>query len=235
QMDHSGSGLTKLVDAVGIVQQPDINTAGDIALIDDTRWDFARDELAIYSGGTLRYASGSSVDTTFNGFRPSWSPDGTRIALGDNHVSVDGKGARRLSVFIIGGSGTNVIRESVSPPEFTDLGENEHVFSEGGNGVAWDPQNQYIAYVTVVSDTITFESRLLILLWERDSSEVRVLTEGSGPLGWSPTGEFLLFHRIGDNWGEPGLWQIPRDGGTPVNLSAITMQGAVDWQGGFCK
>jgi hypothetical protein len=243
QMDHSGSRLRELVSAVGIVQDPDISSSGNIAVVDDTRWNFAKDELAIYwADASYLHASGATVDTTFNGFHPAWSPSGGRIALGNNEVSEDGEEKRRVSIYTIHPSSRSVVRETVRPPPFPHLLENEVVFNEGGNGVAWDPRGEYLAYHVIVYDTLSldpvtlsYDHRFLIALWDVDGTEVQVLTEGMGRLSWSPNGDFLLYHRMFDNWGEPGIWQIPREGGTPVNLSAITMEGAYDHLGGFCK
>ena len=108
QMDHSGAGLRSLVErSDGLIQDPDLSTTGDIAFIDDTRWNRNKDELAIhtYLGETV-YASGARVDALFNGFNPSWSPDGSRIALGSNPISLDGQPEWRLSIFRVDGHGT---------------------------------------------------------------------------------------------------------------------------------
>jgi Tol biopolymer transport system component len=239
QVNHDGTGLLELVDQVGLVQQPDISVHGDIAFVDDTRWDKLKDELAIYTiSGKFVHASGPSVDTLFNGFRPSWSPDGSRIALGANYVTVNGEGKRRVSIFHVGPEGTDIYRETDSPPEFPYLRENEEILSEGGNSVAWDPRDEYIAYNMMVYDTLSmdpvtlnYDQRYLLALWRIGTSEVRVLAEDAiQNFGWSPNGDYLLFNRY-----DSGIWQVPREGGEPVNLSDLTLEGAEDFLGGFCK
>ena len=39
---------------------------------------------------------------------------------------------------------------------------------------------------------------------------------------------------LADPNNDPGIWQVPREGSDPVNLSAITMEGPNDGLGGFC-
>ena len=241
QVYYDGTGLTKLADAVGIIREPDINVRGEIVMTDDTRWDFAFDELAFFSSRWgFTHASGPAVDTNFIGLRPSWSPDGNRVALGATRAMVNGESAFRVSLYRVNstsGEAGRVVRETSSPPEFPFLLENEEVFFEGGNSLAWDPQGEYLAYDVLVSDTVTGEGRSSLVLWKIGTSDIRVLVEGviAGKIRWSPDGEFLLYHRQGDGWYDPGIWQIPREGGTSVNLSAITMEAAYDRLGGFCK
>lgn len=237
QVNHDGSDLKVLVDAVGIVQNPDINAYGDVAFVDDTRWDFARDELAVYrfSGGSYMYASGSAVDAQTVGFHPSWSPSGARIALGNTDVLVDGTVVPRVSIYNAVG---NFRRLPDDPPEYTDLGPGEVVHHEGF-GVAWDPKGEYLAYNLAITDKsspdpFSWTTKQLIALWTIGSSEVRILTEGVS-FGWSPNGEYLLFNPVDGEVFQPGIWQIPREGGEPVNLSAITMEGAHDVLAGFCR
>jgi len=236
QINHDGIGLRELVAHEGSVQHPDINVRGDIAFIDDTRWNRQKDELAIYTqAGNLIYASGSTVNTRFNGFHPSWSPDGTRIALGDNYITPGSHTDRRVAIFHVDVDGGNIYREADGPPKFPFLLENEKAPFEGANGVAWDPRNEYIAYTVIVSDP-SYSSRFLLVLWRIGTSEVRVLAENvRGNFEWSPNGDYLLFRRGGNDWAIPGIWQIPREGGDPINLSDLSLKGANDSLGGFCK
>jgi len=236
QINHDGIGLRELVAHEGSVQHPDINVRGDIAFIDDTRWNRQKDELAIYTHeGNLIYASGSTVNTRFNGFHPSWSPDGTRIALGANYITPGSQTDRRVAIFHVDVDGGNIYREADGPPKFPFLLENEIAPFEGSNGVAWDPRNEYIAYTVIGSDP-SYSSRFLLVLWRIGTSEVRVLAENvRGNLEWSPNGDYLLFRRGGNDWAIPGIWQIPREGGDPINLSDLSLKGANDSLGGFCK
>lgn len=205
--------------------------------------DSAEDELAILnSSGAITFASGSTVNRTFNGRHPSWSPDGRQLALGANPLTSEPGSPGGVGIFSVSLGGGSVARSSQRPPPFRELRENEKVGSEGANGVAWDPRNDYIAYDVVVYDTLSmdpitfsYDTRYLIALWKLGTSEVTVLAEGTGPLGWTPNGDYLLFQRRGDGWIEHGIWQIPREGGTPLNLSALSLDGANDWLGGVCK
>lgn len=237
QINHDGTGLEELVDAQGLLQDADINVFGDVALIDDTRWSGDLDEIAFYSAtGSFTHASGATTDTLYVGFEPSWSPEGDRLALGATRV---GKSTSKVSIFQVrslAGGTDNVLRTGKTSPQFTFITSRERVFNEGGFGVAWDPRGEYIAYTINVADTTNNESRNLIALWSLETDQVRVLDEGLGPLSWSPNGDFLLYHRLPEEGEVPGgIWQIPRGGGTPVNLSDISQVGANDELGGFCK
>ena len=85
--------------------------------------------------------------------------------------------------------------------------------------------------------TYSYDTRYILALWRIGTDEITVLREDQLiALKWSPNGDYLLFHRYDDENGfQPGIWQIPREGGEPVNLSAITQEDAMDWLGGFCK
>jgi Tol biopolymer transport system component len=133
-------------------------------------------------------------------FRPSWSPDGSRIVFGDG---------RALRIHTVGG-GTTVVPntgDAVSP--------------------AWSPDGDVIAFTRVERlDSTTYSCsvvgppgttlhlrtvyhgiRPVLVLIRPDGSEARDIGTGWEP-AFSPDGATLYFRR------EDAIWRMPAGGGT---------------------
>jgi hypothetical protein len=225
-MRLDGSGLERIIASEGNVWMPSVGPQGRLAVVDDVRWNFARDELAIYDPGAstpYRYLSGASTDVEFVGFRSSWSPNGTQIAMGDVELSsIDGE---RVVIYHVASGTRRPLHENALEDVY-----GPNVMMEGVGGVAWDPLDEYIA----VSVNYTDE-RFLIALVTVDGNSIGFLTEGNdlGQFFWTPSGSHLLFTRIDYDLQSTEMMAVPREGGEPINLTRARGESRQVWDASF--
>jgi Tol biopolymer transport system component len=177
--ERAGSVTIARVDGSGSVELKAFNTEGDVGPV----WSPRGSELAFQAHPakgsptwiyTVR-ADGSHERRLARGHRPSWSPDGRRLAFVDDAklytIDSDGRHRRRLSR-----SGELVV------------------------GVAWSPRGGTLAYAAGTKPAAGGASNLRIETVSADGKGVRVLARESGgdsfraaPPLWTPNGQRILF------------------------------------------
>ncbi len=127
---------------------------------------------------------------THSGYRPSWSPDGTRIVYSLDLVELNPQNSQTAAEMWIA---------TVATGETRRFGEAK------GTLPSWSPHNQRIAYASGL------RSRAVGDLWtEKVDGTDAVRIPGGGRdwnPAWSPDGKFLYF--VSDRSGSMNLWRIP--------------------------
>ena len=134
----------------------------------------------------------------------SWSPDGTRIALG-------ARGGSLYTVDVRSGERSLLARlPGEEPPSVKD--EDLSSIDE----VLWSPDGAHIA---VENAQLEGDGRLYV--GEADGSTIRVLVDDFDPLGvaWSPDGTRLAYA----DWsgGKLRSWIVPMDGSAPAEIGSL--------------
>jgi hypothetical protein len=173
------------------------------------------------------YLSGATPSKSYAGSSPAIDANGTSIALGGVHVTMNDTLTSRIMIYGISGS----IKRSLHDQSFSELYQYQLAI-EGNGGIAWDPKNKYIAYSVLVGD-----ARSVIVRSTIDGLENTVLAEGWGPVAWSPSGDHLLYTHINRDLQSLELMQIDRDGSNPANITRRLLGSDVqvtDVTGGYC-
>lgn len=152
--------------------------------------------LSVFDPATGQLAALGSTDWT-----PVWSPDGTRLVLGERGgsiFSIDARSGERSLLARLPGAGLDSV-----------------------DGIEWSPDGTRLA---IFNDIIPGFGRLYIL--NADGSGVRVIAEDAAVEGldWSPDGARITFAESTD--AEMRVWVAPADGAKPVLLGSQPHQGS---------
>jgi hypothetical protein len=224
-MSSEGEQQKRITDEAGVEWFPSWSVNDVIAHLRDTRSNFERDELYTMNldGGNVVPLGGPNVNPSIAGFGTSWSPDGSTIALGSARHQVTADSVERR-IKLISSDGRNVrllhernLSEAYQPDS---TGWPVH---EGDGGVAFSPDGQWIANVTVVGP----EDLRIYRVRTDGSGELEELSKGFGPLVYTGDGEHLIF-AAGSPPPDPdgfygfNMFMMPAAGGAAINLTAIT-------------
>jgi len=235
--NRDGTELEKIIDTEWVAHRPDWSPTGEWIAYDDDSHDGLGPPDLLYvarpDGTDVTLVGGDPTDWNFSVSHPSWDPTGTRIAANARWEVEPGVTKRRIVIFSdLWGTATRQalhteeqIEAVFGPPEQYDV-------REGGNGVAWSPDGEWIAYaaMAVPADVNQTEHKLVIARAD-GSGDIRILLTGD-EVGmpthptWSPDGQTIYFMRsVGSGY---HIFSIPASGGTETDLSAITNAGAND-------
>jgi TolB protein len=162
-------------------------------------------------------STGAATNITPDGaeyFFPTWSPDGTRIAVDRFEFSGD---TGTEGIYVMNADGTDL-------HQILAL----HLRPISGHELHWSPDGSRIAFVRIDSSNSGFESEWLqqLVVMDADGSNLRALTTPQDgqvrSFSWSPDGTQIVFtkqysaseHKFG--W---DLYALPADGGQATRLT----------------
>ncbi len=172
---------------------------------------------------------------------PVWSPDGSQIAFAaatDPGVDPDDEAARarRAKEPIVidrlnyQADGAGLLRSVRKHLHVLDVETKECRQLTHGDWHAadpsWSPNGRQLAFAaaTAADADLTYRTPVQLVNADGSSSEPEIVAFAGGvggPVTWSPGGSSLLVVGWpGDPVGHAGLWCVPLDGGTPVDLAA---------------
>jgi TolB protein len=215
---------------------------GTINSVDDPSMNFsAKADAKMNLLATMNPDGSGITDLHINGYDPSVSPDGTKIAfcsLRDDQYSQiyvansDGTGEKRITKVTTGDScgpvwshnGKQIAFYSYALPHpsrnpaiwiMDSDGSNMKRIAEHGVSPSWSPDDKQIAFAS------NREGKFQIYAMSSDGSNVRRLTknkaEDSSPV-WAPNGGEILF--VSDRDSEhPALYTMGADGSEPQRLA----------------
>lgn len=226
--DLGGGSLGKeLTDTEGISWKAEWSPTGEwIAYVDDTRVEGnSADELALVrpDGSEVVYPSGEAPKEKYFGFHPTWSPDGTTIALGNARFE-DEDGSLLKRIAIIRNPWTeNPERERLhTEAQIESALESPGQFGYvGGGGMTWSPDGELIAFSGEYTRGIQIGTAKA-----DGSGDINMFpVEGlSYSPTWSPDGKYIVFSRRMDN-GNGHLFLVTREGENPIDLSRLRSGG----------
>jgi Tol biopolymer transport system component/PKD repeat protein len=158
--------------------------------------------ISVFEGTTATFVA--------NGYSPSWSPDGLRIAFTDG-----------FAVYILDRTDDTVVRVTGSSPE----GE-PFIFA-----VRWSPDGTRIAYVSAPAGAA--EARLMVVDADgshpvRLSLRIALSDAWSSAYAWMPSGAAIAFG--GYDSGSAELYRIDVDGSDLVRLTnGAGFRGGISW------
>ena len=150
--------------------------------------------LQIPSRGKAPEPPAALISSTRSDFAPRYSPDGKRIAF-------ESARGGNLEVWTCNSAGEECMQLTTIGGEYTGL-------------PTWSPDGKELALYSRVND------RSQIFAIGADGTGLRQVTSGDANHffpGWSKDGRWIYFSS--NSGGSTQLWKIPREGGTPVQLT----------------
>lgn len=235
--NRDGTEVEKIIDTEWIAWQPDWSPTGEWITYNDDSHDGLGPPDLLYvarpDGTGVTLVGGDPTDYDFHAWHPSWDPSGTRIAANARWEVEPGVTKRRIVIFsnLWGIKPTRQALHTEAQIEAAFGPPSEYEIDEGGNGLSWSPDGEWIAYVALLTPP-DFNNEWKIVVARADGSgDIRILATGleANMVGWptwSPDGQTVYFHRVVGS--AIHIISIPVSGGTETDLSAITNADAED-------
>lgn len=214
----------------GVISGPCWSRSGEwIAYVDDSRIIVADELTLIRPDGTgLRYLSGEAPKDEFFGFWPSWSPDDTKLAIGNARFYPGGTRVKRIAIHsgLLGTPSRDQLNSEAALASFlarnvARLGAvNPMTVIEGTNGCAWSPGGSWIAYPIALNPAnMDAIGHALVIADAAGSGQMHLLDwsiawDAISSVSWSPD-ETHIYYQKGQ-----GLFRIHPGGGPPEDLSS---------------
>jgi Tol biopolymer transport system component len=257
-VDADGTGLTNLTQHAAYYDvptwSPDSSQIAFVRSVDESPYSSSSESLFVVNadGSNLRRLTDPPL--TVLAFRPSWSPDGTRIAVSGNRLDDSDTGG----IYLVNadGTGTTLLTNGLSPswsPDGTriaflsDFGSDNggtrlSVINADGTGLtqlerlhtnthppSWSPDSQQI---TVFHAPQGYGQ---IYVVNADGSGIRAITDSGGSRNdlipvWSPDGARIAFYAFGED-NQSDVWVVHPDGSGLTAVSGDLRGGAnPSWQ-----
>ena len=238
-MNNDGTRQRQLTNTEGTTFSPSWSVDGIALWLDDTRTDRKLDEAFYMSveGFGAGTAFGELGDWDYMGSNTDWSPDGRYFAIGFNRFPSGDSIENRIAIFNENGRG----RRKLHTLPLAEAYPGGNWVTEGVTGIRWANQARMV-YGVSVTDSL-YESTGYIVSANTDGSgDIKILTEGFGPIAVSASGKTVFFRRAWGVYDEEGnyirsvsqIYQISIDGGEAINLSGMTDPEAYDIVGDWC-
>jgi WD40-like Beta Propeller Repeat len=236
--NRDGTQLERIIDTEWIAWQPDWSPTGEWITYNDDSHDGLGPPDLLYvarpDGSDVTLVGGDPTDWNFSVSHPSWDPTGTQIAASAHRWEVE-PGVTKGRIVIFGdlwGTATRRAFHTEAQIEAAFGPPTEYDVDEGGNGISWSPDGEWIAYIAVATPPDFANEFKLVVARADGSDDIRILVSSLETAGlvvrptWSPDGQTVFFMRWSGS--ESHIVSIPVTGGSETNLSAKTNADASD-------